>query len=138
MEEKKNTNHHLVTDDEISRFNLTRENLKNKKFNNEEIRNELNKKMGYTKAWALLRALCEGPNPPVIKQERGVYVFNTKPVYKERLQTCWDLYTKYVNPQNYKNGKYEKTSTLSIEEAIEVLKKAGYKILKPVTQYEEI
>lgn len=126
----------MVDEQEITRFNWTRDNLKTKEFSQSEIREELKKKMGYSKAAGMLRALCEGPNAPILKVKRGVYVFNPKPVYKERLQTCWDLYTKYANPQNYRTGVHQ--PNVSINQAIKILKDAGYKVLKPITQYEEI
>ena len=132
----KKTSHHIVDEQEITRFNWTRDNLKGREFNQVEIREELHKKMGYSKAAGMLRALCDGANPPILKIKRGVYCFNPKPVYIERLQTVWDVYTKYANPQNYKNGKHE--HHVSIEQAIKVLKDAGYKILKPTVQYEEV
>jgi hypothetical protein len=132
----KKTNHHVVDDQEIMRFNLTREILKGREFNQSEMREELNKKLGYSKAAAMLRALCNGTNPPILKIKRGVYCINPKPVFKERLQLAWDEYTKMANPQCYKTGKHE--HPISIDQAIKVLKDAGYKILKPITEYKEI
>ena len=132
----KKTTRHEVDEQEIMRFNLFRENLKGKEFNQTEMREELHSKLGYSKAAAMLRALSNGVNPPVLKVKRGVYCVNPKAVYKERLQTVWDEYTKMANPQCYKNGKHE--HPVSIEQAIKVLKEAGYKVLKPIVQYEEI
>ena len=80
-----------------------------------------------------LTAITSGINPPIIKVKYGVYAVNQKPVDKERLQTVFDEYVKlnYIHFVKYKKKK------ISIEQAIYVLKNAGYKVLKPVTQYEE-
>lgn len=131
----KKTSKHEVDDQEVMRFNLKRENVKGKEFNQAEMRETLHTSLGYSKAAGMLRALSNGVNPPIIKIRRGVYCFNPKPVYKERLQTAWEEYTKMANPQCYKNGKHE--HPVSIDQAIKVLKDAGYKVLRPVTQYEE-
>ena len=129
-------NHHIVSEDEIMKFNLTRTDMRGKEYSQQQMREELNRRMGYSKAAAMLRALCDGINPPIIKVRRGVYAVNPKPVFKDRLQLSWDEYTKFANPQNYKNGKHE--PNVSVEQAIKILKEAGYKVLKPVTQYKEI
>ena len=131
----KPTNKHVVDDQEITRFNWKRESAAQKEFNNKEIIEEL-KKLGYTGHNAFLKAMTNGVNPPIIKPKRGVYCFNPKPVFRDRLQLAWDEYTKIANPKNYKSGEYKETC--SIERAIEILKEAGYKVLKPITQYEEI
>ena len=130
------TNKHVVTDSEVAAFNMFRKNIEGKEFSQSEMRDELKKKLNYSRAAAMLRALSDGVNAPIVKVRRGVYVANQKPVYKERLQTCWDTYTKYANPQDYKTGEHQHVCT--IEQAIKRLKDAGYKVLKPVTQYEEV
>lgn len=132
----KKTNNHIVDEQEILRFNMMRENLSGKEFNRTQMLEELKKKMAYNKSDAILRALSDGVNPPIIKVRRGVYCMNPKPVYRDRLQTAWETFTKFANPQNYKTGAYKQA--IPIEEAIKVLKEAGYKVLKPVVQYEEI
>lgn len=133
---KKKTNHHVVTDDEIRQFNLMRENKKGKEFSRTEMKDTLSRLMGYTKADALLRALCDGINPPVVKLSRGKYMFAKEPVFRDRLQTAWDAYTKFANPQKYKTGNY--ADTVSVETCIKVLKEHGYRIQKPVTKWEEV
>ena len=99
------------------------------------MRQEL-KVLGYVNHGTFLKAMTNGVNPPIVKPKRGVYCFSPKPVFIERLQTVWDEYTKIANPRKYKSDKCEEV--VSIETAIKVLKEAGYKVLKPVTQYEEI
>ena len=132
---KKPGNKRVVDDQEILRFNLTRENKGQTEFKRVQMLEELHR-LGYPKHDSILRAFSAGVNPPILRIARGVYVFNPKPVFKDRLQTALEEYTKLANPKNYKNGQYEEV--LSEEQCIKFLKSKGYKILKPVTEYEEI
>ena len=124
------TNKHLVQEEEFVAFNRTREQQVGKTFNRTEIVETLGK-LGYSQNAQMLVAMTSGVNPPILKVSRGKYAFNPKPVYKDRLQTAWNTYT-HINKRNHDQA------VPSIKQAIEVLKKAGYKVLKPITQYEEI
>lgn len=129
--------HKVVSDNDISLFNIFRDNMKGKEMSRQDIKKALHKELGYVEHDSFLKALCDGVNPPIIRIRRGVYVVSPKPVFKDRLQVAFDTYTKCANPRNYTaTGKYEEK--ISIEKAIKVLKDAGYKVLKPITQYEEI
>ena len=134
---RKAPNKHEVDEQEIAKFNLTRENLKGKEFNQAEIREKIHKMLGYSHDTKMLRALCDGVNPPILKIRRGVYCFNPKPVFKDRLQTVWDTYTKFSISKN-KCFEESPDQTALIKDAIMLLKNAGYKVLKPITQYEEV
>ena len=117
----------------ILRFNLFRENALGKEFKREEMKKELKAKMNFPASDQFLMCITKCVNPPVIRVNRGVYAVNPKPVFKDRLQTVLDEYEKVIKGETARNSK-----KISIEEAILVLKNAGYKVLKPVTQYEEV
>ena len=72
---QKGKNHHMVDDDEIRRFNLMCENKKGQEFSRMGIQDVLYRLMSYTKYDTLLRALCDGVNPPIVKLARGKYMF---------------------------------------------------------------
>lgn len=133
---KKRTSKHIVSKIEVARFNEMREKLIVQELSLNQIREQLNECMGYSKAYAMLRALCEGENPPIIRVRRGVYCVSPHPVYIQRLQTCWDMYTRFANPQYYKDGKFK--YPISIESAIQLLKEAGYKIFAPTQKIEYV
>lgn len=128
-------NKKIVTKKDISDFNTFREKYQAKEMSGTEMMQALKKELGYPAHNMMLRALCDGENSPIIKVKRGRYCVNSKPVFIERLQTAFDAYTRFANPRHYKTEKYEEE--ISISKAIAVLKNAGYKVLKPVTQYEE-
>lgn len=127
---------HVVTDEEITHFNLFRENMKGKECSRKEMMEAIRNKTTY-KVWdALFKSLCEGVNPPIIRIRKGVYCVNPKPVYKERLQTVFDSLAS-------DNKKYQKTREANaidttIAEAIKILKNNGYKVYKQVIKYEEV
>jgi len=126
----------IITDQDVLLFNMFRENMKGKQLSRNEMKNALHRELGYTNHDSMLKALISGVNPPVVRVARGKYQVSKEPVYIKRLQTAFDEYTKCANPRCYENGKYEEK--ISIEQAIKVLKDAGYKVLKPVVQYEEV
>ena len=126
----------VITDQDVLLFNMFRENMKGKELSRNEMKKALHKELAYVEHDSLLKALTTGPNPPIVKVRRGVYAVAKQPVYITRLQTAFDEYTRCANPRCYENGKYEEK--ISIDQAIKVLKDAGYKVLKPVTQYEEV
>ena len=126
------TTKHIVDEQEIMRFNLRRENENGKTYNAEEFK-ELLKAMGYTTSGNLITCMVKGDNPPFIRVERGKYAFNPKPVHIQRLQKVWDEYGAIG-----RKLKENHTIKMDIVTAIEVLKANGYKVLKPITQYEEV
>lgn len=126
----------VITKKDIELFNVFRECYKGKEMSRNEIKKALHKELGYVEHDSLLKALTDGINPPIVRIRRGVYTVNKEAVYVQRLQTAFDEYTKCANPRNYVTGKHKRT--ISINEAIQVLKDAGYKVLKPITQYEEV
>lgn len=121
---------HQVDNAEISAFNKRREQLVGRELKREECRAVLIE-LGYAKNNKWLSAITHGVNPPIVRVKRGVFVFNSKPVFKDRLQTVWDRYTETTSVS--RNVK-----SCTISQAIMVLKEAGYKVYKPVTQFEEV
>lgn len=84
----------------------------------------------------------------IVKTEEG-FVFQHKgPIYKEALETMCknvrkrnaDYLKKYLSNKKKKNTKksFIVSSENLIENAIKLLKDNGYKILKPITNFEEI
>lgn len=122
----------IIQESDHVQFNLFREHNLTKTFKRGEIKALLKKQVGYPSSDQFLMCITKGVNPPIIKVKRGEYTVNPKPVFKGRLQTVFDEYEKVVKGETTRNGKK------SIEEAILVLKNAGYKVLKPITQYEEV
>ena len=127
--------HHVVDEQEILRFNMQRENKKGMTFSLEEFQNLL-KQMGYASNGNLIKCMVSGENPPFIRVERGKYTFNPNPVHIKRLQTVWDMYS-YPGRNRQSSNPDQKQLELDINRAIKMLKDLGYRILKPVTQYEE-
>ena len=105
----------VVDDNIIAIFNARRDLNKGLTFTQKEIIDEL-KHLDYATNTNMLRALTDGENPPIVKIERGKYVFNPEPVYKERLQKSFDLYTTFAKA---------KTRVLSEDECINFLKSTG-------------
>lgn len=126
----------VITEQDVLLFNMFRENMKGKKLSRKEMKEALHKELAYTNHDSMLKALTNGINPPIVRVSRGVYQVSKEPVYIKRLQTAFDEYTHCANPRNYVTGTHVRVP--SIEEAIKVLKDAGYKVLKPITQYEEV
>lgn len=125
---------HEVTESEIQAFNWTRESMVGKEMNLEGLREQL-KKLQYKPNGNFIAAIISGENPPIIRVNRGKYVFNPKPVYIDRLKTVWNNYTDRCNSNRKNNTPVAK---ISIEDAIAVLKQHGYRVLKPKVEYEEI
>lgn len=60
-----------------------------------------------------------------------VYRFPSTPVYKDKLERCYQVRRDYVNSLNKKGSDLKETSTLSIDEALEVLNNSSeYKVLR--------
>ena len=128
--------HHVVDEQEIKRFNLRRENEGKKIYSLEEFK-ELLRKMGYATSGNLIKCMVSGTNPPFIRVERGKYAFNPNPVHITRLQKVWDDYG-YIGRNRMASNPDHKQLELDVNRAIKLLKDLGYKVLKPVTQYEEV
>lgn len=126
----------VISEQDVLLFNMFRENMKGKVLSRDEMKKALQKELGYTNHDSMLKALTSGVNPPIVRVSRGKYQVSKEPVYIKRLQTAFDEYTHCANPRNYVTGSHMRLP--SVEEAIKVLKDAGYRILKPITQYEEI
>lgn len=129
-------NRHVVDEGEIARFNLQRENKKDKEFSAEEFK-ELLKKMGYSTSGNLIKCMTSGVNPPFVRIARGRYRFSKDPIYIERLQKVWDDYG-HIGRNRLSTNPDKKQLELDKNRAIKLLKDLGYKVLKPVTQYEEV
>lgn len=127
--------HHVVDEQEIMRFNLRRENERGKEYSASEFR-DLLKKMGYCTSGNLIKCMVSGENPPFIRLSRGRYTFNPKPVHIQRLQKVWDEYG-YIGRNRMAKNPDKKQLELDVNRAIKMLKDLGYKVLKPVTRYEE-
>lgn len=84
----------------------------------------------------------------IIKQKKGyIYTFaDEKPIYigvlesaikKVRAQKAAEVRT-YYNSKKQSVTQEAPKAQLTVEEAVNFLKSLGYKILKPITQYEEL
>ena len=124
---------HQVDEQECIRFNWKRDNCKGKEYSRAELVN-LMKELGYPIAQQFLTCITRGVNPPIVRIERGKYRFPKEPVHILRLQKVWDDYGMVGR----KRTKQVEISEMAVKEAIKMLKNAGYKILKPVTKYEEV
>lgn len=136
----KESKRHEVTDNEIKALNWTRESMVGKEMNPEELRTQL-KKLGYNTNGNFLTSITSGENPPIIRVSRGKYVFNPKPIHIDRLKKVWADYAAYGNgPRNKLETKHVDYSNPNpaIEAAITLLKKHGYKIMKPELKYTEV
>lgn len=140
-----------ITEDDHVLFNTLRQEHQGETFKREELKRLIVKELKFPAGEAFFIAMVSGSNPPIVQVAPGRYKFNDKPVYKDRLQKAFDDYCARVNgyaeKQKAKRAKdktvkkevvVQTTSEITIEQAIATLKKAGYKILKPITQYEEI
>lgn len=130
-----NKKHHIVDDQEIKRFNLRRENENGKTYSLPEFK-ELLHKMGYSSNGNLIKCMVSGENPPFIRLERGKYGFNPKPIYIQRLQKVWDEYA-YIGRNRMAQNPDQKQLELDVNRAIKLLKDLGYKVLRPITKFEE-
>lgn len=120
---------HIVDGQEAALYNMHRENNKGKLFNLDEFRTLLHQ-MRYLASPTFIKCFTSGINPPFIKVSRGKYAFAKEPIYKERLQKAWDDFKSY--------GKKIPDNPIQIKAAIELLKKNGYRVLKPTTKWEEV
>ena len=122
----------IVDDQIILTFNLFRENKLGKEFKRDEMKKLLKDQMNFPASDQFLMAITSGVNPPIVKVKRGTYSVNPKPVYKDRLETVFNEYKKTIKSETTRN------KNISVEEAIIVLKKAGYRVLKPETKWIEL
>lgn len=120
---------HIVDGQEVTLYNMRRENNKGKLFDLVEFK-KLLRDMKYLTSPVFVKCFTSGVNPPFIKVSRGKYAFAKEPIYKDRLQKAWDDFKSY--------GKKTPDNPIQIRAAIELLKKNGYKVLKPTTKWEEV
>lgn len=123
-----------VDDNVIALFNARRENQKGKKLSRDEVVKYLNE-LKFPKNTNFLAAMCEGVNPPIMRLEKGIYMFNSSPVYKDRLQTAIDAFYKKRSEYTVKKPTVVKFTE---EQAISFLKSKGYKVYRCIKRYEEI
>ena len=123
----------VITETQLTAFNIMRETSQGRVFNRAEMIEKL-KSAGFTSHNSLVSAFASGVNPPIVKIERGKYIFAKEPVYKDRLQLALDTYLCFANP-----NKHAKDSKLTEEECIEFLKKTGrYEIYRVIKKLEKI
>lgn len=120
---------HQVTREEAAKFNRVREAYVGKILTRHQVKKIL-VGMGYPKYEKLLQLMATGENPPIIRVSFGKYSFNPKPVFIGRLQQVWSNRIQYESSTP--------KPSVSVAEAIKILKDSGYKVLKPVTEYEEL
>lgn len=126
----------IITDAVIAQFNAFSDNIRGKEFKREEMKKQLEQKMGW-KMWdGLFMALTSGINPPIIRIKRGIYTVNPKPVYKERLQTCFSELKKAND--RYQSNRDKSSLDEQIQCAINLLKNNGYKVYKSIIKFEEV
>jgi hypothetical protein len=123
----------VVTETQLTTFNIMREKCQGEVFNRAEMI-KLLKSAGFTAHNSLVSAFASGVNPPIVRIERGKYIFTKEPVYKDRLQLALDTYLCFVNPK-----RHTKDSKLTEEECIEFLKQTGkYEIYRVIKKLEKI
>lgn len=127
---------HQVTEQEFVRFNKRREQEQGHEFSRKAIKDIL-KELYYPTTDGFLQAMTSGPNTPIIRVSRGKYVFNPKPVFKDRLTTAWSDYSRFANSNRTKKPK-EQTEAFDINAIIKFLKARGYRVFKPKTEYIEL
>jgi len=120
---------HQVSREEAAKFNKVREAYAGKILTRPQIK-EILVGMGYPKYEKLLQLMAKGENPPIIRVSFGKYSFNPKPVFMGRLQQVWDNRKQSASPAQ--------KSSITVAEAIKLLKDSGYKVLKQVIEYEEL
>lgn len=120
---------HVVDEHEVTIYNMRRQNNQGKLFNLVEFKKLLHE-MNYLASPVFIKCFTDGVNPPFVKVSRGRFMFAKEPIYKTRLQKAWDDFLSY--------GKKTPINPLQIKAAIELLKKNGYRVLKPTTRWEEV
>ena len=123
----------VVTETQLTAFNIMREANQGRVFNRADMMAKL-KSAGFTAHNSLVSAFESGVNPPIVRIERGKYIFAKEPVYKDRLQLALDTYLCFANP-----NKHTKDSKLTEEECIRFLKDTGkYEIYRVIKKLEKI
>jgi len=123
----------VISETQLTALNIMRESNQGKVFNRFEMMAKL-KSAGFTAHHSLISAFASGVNPPIVRIERGKYIFAKEPIYKDRLQLALDTYLCFVNPK-----KHTKDSKLTEEECIEFLKQTGkYEIYRVIKKLEKI
>lgn len=131
----RNKKSHEVTDDEMRALNWKREAMVGKEMSLSELKDTL-KILNLPNNANFITVLVGCENPPVIRMERGKYCFNPKPIHIDKMKLVWKTYGSYGNRKAMKTEKAN--LDILIKDAITLLKNNGYKVLKPVTQYEEV
>lgn len=122
-----------VTKAEIAALNTARELYQGKELSPKEAI-EVLKEAGIKANSTILKFMAEGVNPPLIKMKEGVYTFNENPIHMLRLQKVYDDTYEYCRAHMKKGASQDLTE----ENCVKFLKELGYRILKPITQYEEL
>lgn len=126
-----------VTKTEIANLNAARELYAGKVLSRKELMQILKEAGIKSISSILLKFIIDGVNPPVVKKGENEYVFSSTPIHLLRLQKVYDQIRE--NKKLVQKPKRSiKGSTVTEEDCIAFLKELGYRILKPVTQYEEL
>ncbi len=115
----------IFTDEDVKRFNTLRQENINKQFTFSQIVSFL-KENGFTGSEILVKKFTKGGI--IIREKKGVFRFPEKPVYYKLFQQCWD-------EQPLK--KIEEKPLDEIQEAITLLSKNGFKVLKKVFDIDQ-
>lgn len=136
MNNLRNKKRHEVTESEMCALNWKREAMvkAGKDMSPAELK-EVLQNLNYATSGNFIKCITSGENPPIIRVSRGRYAFNPKPIHIDRMRKVWHDYCFYGRNRPDKDSK---TLSLDISRAITLLKSQGYKVLKPVTQYEEV
>lgn len=136
----------MIASEAIAHLREEMNNLGKPYFTLEGLKKGLNKHNSPWKnqlVWSLKKCKVIVP----VQGERGTYQFASKePVYYKSFEQTFE---NYVIKQIAAVAKSKKESisssnptivipTDNVEDAIKILKKLGYKIMKPVTNYEEV
>lgn len=131
--------HHQVDEQEIARFNMMRINQLGKTYSQAEFQSIL-KRLGYSTSGTFRKCLIDAN--VFIRVERGKYSFPPKPVHMSLLQKAYDTCTSYKKQFRNKNEQTQvqeqEPQQLEVQQAIDLLKSLGYRVLRPTTQYEEV
>lgn len=122
-----------VTKEEIAALNTARELYQGRELSTKEAL-EVIREAGIKANSTILKFMAEGVNPPLIKMKEGIYTFNENPIHMLRLQKVYDDTYTYCRQHMKKSAPQDLTE----ENCVKFLKELGYRILKPVTQYEEL
>jgi hypothetical protein len=126
---------HEVTENEMRALNQRREALLGQELSTDKLKTTL-KSLGYATSGNFVKCMTSGENPPIVRVRRGTYVFSLKPIHVERMRKVWHDYCFYG--RNRVDSADATQLKLYISRAIALLKQQGYRVLKPITKYEEV